>query len=376
MPNSGNPSSLYVGLMSGTSMDGIDAALVELGDKSCQMLATKSCPYPAKLREALLAASRNPSKTTVDDIGELDHWVGSCFRDAALELLRSSGTDRTLVSAIGSHGQTIRHLPRAERPFTLQIGDPNIIASGTGITTVADFRRRDIAAGGEGAPLAPAFHRWLFADQDRHRVVLNIGGIANITVLPTGGENVTGFDTGPGNGLMDAWIQQEKGAPFDESGAWASGGSVLPEFLARMLADDYFKLAPPKSTGFEYFNLEWVARHVGAEELLVVDVQASLLEVTARSISDAIRQYAANTQDLLVCGGGVHNSALISRLSTLMGTVDVRSTLDYGLDPDWVEAAAFGWLARQTLLGQPGNLPSVTGARQAEVLGGIFVCGN
>jgi anhydro-N-acetylmuramic acid kinase len=328
------------------------------------------------LREALLLASRNPSKTTVDNLGELDHWVGSCFRDAALELLSSSGTDHALVSAIGSHGQTIRHLPRAERPFTLQIGDPNIIASGTGITTVADFRRRDIAAGGEGAPLAPAFHRWLFAEQDRHRVVLNIGGIANISVLPPGGENVTGFDTGPGNGLMDAWIQQEKNAPFDESGTWASGGNVLAEFLARMLGDEYFQLPPPKSTGFEYFNLEWVLRHVGAENLSAIDIQASLLEVTARSISDAVKHYAANTQEMLVCGGGVHNSALISRLSAMMDPVGVRSTGDYGLDPDWVEAAAFGWLAKQTLLGQPGNLPSVTGARQAEVLGGIFVCGN
>ena len=376
MPNSGNSSSLFIGLMSGTSMDGIDAALVRLGDNSCETVATKSCPYPVELREALLFASRNPSKTMVDDIGELDHWVGSCFRDAALELLSSSGTDNALVSAIGSHGQTIRHLPRAKRPFTLQIGDPNIIANGTGITTVADFRRRDIAAGGEGAPLAPAFHRWLFAEPDRHRVVLNIGGMANITVLPSGDENVCGFDTGPGNGLMDAWIQQEKNSPFDESGIWASGGNVLAEFLARMLGDEYFKRAAPKSSGFEYFNLAWVQRHVGADKLSAIDIQASLLELTARSISDAIEQYAANTQELLVCGGGVHNSALIARLNAMMAPVDIHSTGDFGLDPDWVEAAAFGWLAKRTLLGQPGNLPSVTGARQSEVLGGIFVCTN
>lgn len=375
MPNSGNPSSLFVGLMSGTSMDGIDAALVRLGDKLCETVATTSYPYPAELREALLAASRNPSATTVDDLGDLDHWVGCCFRDAVTALLKSSGTDHTAIEAVGSHGQTIRHLPHAARPFTLQIGDPNIIAVGTGITTVADFRRRDLALGGEGAPLAPAFHQWLFADREQHRVVLNIGGIANITVLPPGSENVTGFDTGPGNGLMDAWIQQSSNAAFDDDGAWASQGNVLPDLLTKMLDDAYFDLTPPKSTGFEYFNLDWVMRHIGANENLVAsDVQASLLALTARSIGNAIEKHAPDTREVLVCGGGVHNGALMNLLAATLAPAAVRSTGDYGLDPDWVEAAAFAWLAKQTLLGRSGNLPSVTGARRAEVLGGIYVC--
>jgi anhydro-N-acetylmuramic acid kinase len=376
MPISGEANSLYIGLMSGTSMDGIDAALVRLGDNHCETVATTSYAYPAKLREALLSASRNPSKTTVDDIGDLDHWVGSCFRDAAIALLSSSGTDRSLVAAIGSHGQTIRHMPRAERPFTLQIGDPNIIASGTGITTVADFRRRDLAVGGEGAPLAPAFHRWLFADISRHRVVLNIGGIANITVLPPGSENIVGFDTGPGNGLMDAWIQQIKEVPFDHNGDWGRDGNVQPEFLSSMLGDAYFDLPPPKSTGFEYFNLEWVSRHIGPSELAAIDVQASLLALTAGSIGDVIKKHAPDTQEILVCGGGVHNAALMSMLAADLAPVDVRSTGEFGLDPDWVEAAAFGWLAKQTMNARPGNLPSVTGAQHAVVLGGIYVCTN
>jgi anhydro-N-acetylmuramic acid kinase len=374
MPTSGEANSLYIGLMSGTSMDGIDAALVRLGDHHCETVATTSYPYPVKLRDALLSASRNPSKTTVDDIGDLDHWVGSCFRDAAMALLSSSGTDRSLVAAIGSHGQTVRHMPRAKRPFTLQIGDPNIIANGTGITTVADFRRRDLAAGGEGAPLAPAFHRWLFADQSRHRVVLNIGGIANVTVLAPDGENVVGFDTGPGNGLMDAWIQQEKDVPFDQNGDWARDGNVQPEFLSSMLKDAYFDLAPPKSTGFETFNLQWMTRHTSQTTLAAIDVQASLLALTVESIGDAIKLHAPDTQEILVCGGGVHNAALMSRMAAKLAPVDVRSTGDFGLDPDWVEAAAFGWLARQTMNSRPGNLPSVTGAQHAAVLGGIYVC--
>lgn len=374
MANSENPSSLYVGLMSGTSMDGIDAVLVRLDDSNCETIAAANYPYPGELRDALIGASQKPDATTIDALGDLDHWVGTCFRDAVIALLDSSATASSLIRAIGSHGQTIRHCPNSERPFTLQIGDPNIIASGTGITTVADFRRRDLAAGGEGAPLAPAFHRWLFADELEARVVLNIGGIANITVLPESGNEVTGFDTGPGNGLMDAWTQQELNRPFDDGGAWAHSGEVLPGLLSCMLQDAYFSLSPPKSTGFEYFNIDWLEHYAGGKSFSTADIQATLLALTVQSIGDAITRYAPGTREILLCGGGVHNIALVDGLYRLPLSVKWSSTSDYGLDPDYVEAAAFAWLGRQTILGQPGNLPSVTGARQPEVLGGIYVC--
>lgn len=366
--------SLYIGLMSGTSMDGIDAALVRLGDRQCDTIATVHHPYPAELRQALMVASRAPDKTTIDTIGDLDHWVGSCFSDATNTLLDAAATEPASVCAIGSHGQTLRHRPHAERPFTLQIGDPNIIANGTGITTVADFRRRDLAAGGEGAPLAPAFHQWLFADKNVARVVLNIGGIANITVLPGNDDDVSGFDTGPGNGLMDAWTQQEQNRPFDDGGAWARSGEIRPDLLSQMLADPYFSLQPPKSTGFEYFNLDWLLKHAGGSAIPAADIQATLLALTARSIAAAIESHAPTSDQVLVCGGGIHNISLMDSLQRLVHPIQCSSTQEHGLDPDWVEAAAFAWLARQTLRQRPGNLPSVTGARAAQILGGIYLC--
>lgn len=369
-----DPSSLYIGLMSGTSMDGIDAVLIRLAARHCETVAAISFPYPAELRDTLIAVSRKPGNVGIDTIGDLDHWVGVCFRDAAKAMLDAAGSESIQVRAIGSHGQTIRHRPGSERPFTMQIGDPNIIATGTGITTVADFRRRDMAVGGEGAPLAPAFHQWLFGSDKQQRVVLNIGGIANVTILPGDATSVTGFDTGPGNGLMDAWIQQEKGEPFDDAGTWASDGKLLPDLLTRMLADPYFDRSPPKSTGFEYFNLDWISKHVDGESFQPVDIQTTLLALTARTIHEAIAHHAPDTRAILVCGGGVHNDALMEGLTRILPSAKWSSTVDFGLDPDWVEAAAFAWLAKQTLLGRPGNLPSVTGARQPEVLGAIYVC--
>ncbi len=368
--------SLYVGLISGTSMDGIDAALVRLGDRRLKTIATHFHAYPGELRDALLEASRHPASATVDDVGRLDRAVGECFRDAANALLEIAGSDRSEVAAIGSHGQTIRHLPRDRRPFSLQIGDPNIIASGTGITTVADFRRRDLAAGGEGAPLTPAFHHWLFADDEISRAVLNIGGIANVTVLPAGDQPVTGFDTGPGNTLMDAWIQKERGEAYDAGGRWAQHGEPSPQLLARLLEDSYFDREPPKSTGFEHFNLIWLNERLAGFRLEAQDVQATLLELTARTVADAVRRHAASAEQVLVCGGGIHNSALMTQLGGALAPVPVDSTAARGVGPDWVEAAAFAWLASRTLQGKPGNLPSVTGARSAEVLGGIYLCAS
>jgi len=373
MPINVAPDALFVGLMSGTSMDGIDAALVRFEDRRCVTVGTHSHPYPAELQQRLRQAAAEPESLTVDRIGHLDQWVGECFRDAACGLLSASDTDAGRVTAIGSHGQTLRHRPDGPRPFTLQIGDPNIIAAGTGITTVADFRRRDIAAGGQGAPLAPAFHAWLFGAAKTDRVVLNIGGFANVTVLPATGKNPFGFDTGPGNSLMDAWIRRSLGREFDDRGAWAAGGSKDRELLKQMLADPYFDAGPPKSTGFEHFNLDWLTSHIDGHAVDAADVQATLLELTSVSIRDAIARHAPGAAEVMVCGGGTHNDALMERLARILAPASVTSTAEHGLDPDWVEAAAFAWLARQALLGLPGNLPSVTGARTAEVLGGIYL---
>lgn len=364
----------YIGLMSGTSMDGIDAALVKFGDHQCFVSATLGCPYPDELKATLLTASRNPEKCTIDRIGQLDHWIGECFRDAALSLLKHHGADKRSVVAIGSHGQTLRHQPRASRPFTLQIGDPNIISAGTHITTVADFRRRDIATGGEGAPLAPAFHQWLFSNAKIDRAVVNIGGIANVTILPSSHGLVSGFDTGPGNTLMDGWSRLCRSLPFDKDGSWSKSGTVCEALLKTMLADHYFSLAPPKSTGFEYFSADWTREMISSTRMEIAseDVQATLTELSARSIATAILDHTHSVTQVLVCGGGVHNSDLMQRLAAGLPDSEVVSTEKFGLHPDWVEAAAFAWLAKRRIEGLPGNLPEVTGACGSSVLGAIY----
>lgn len=375
MPDSAESTLSYIGLMSGTSMDGIDAALVAFGDHQCEVQATQAVDYPKDLRDQLLTASRQPAQCTVDKIGQLDRWIGECFRDATLQLLKNANVDSNSVVAIGSHGQTLRHQPRGARPFTLQIGDPNIIASGTGITTVGDFRRRDLAVGGEGAPLAPAFHRWLFADTDKSRAVLNIGGIANVTMLSNTSDRVIGFDTGPGNTLLDGWIRANLDKPFDSDGDWSRSGTVNEPLLGKMLADPYFDQPPPKSTGFEYFNGGWTRSRLGSLGGLTIpaaDIQATLAELSARTIATSILKFAPDIDEVLVCGGGVHNADLMQRLRSYLSGAQVSSTDLYGLHPDWVEAAAFAWLAKRRLEGKTGNLPEVTGASRAAVLGAIF----
>lgn len=364
--------SLYIGLISGTSMDGIDAALVSLGEHSCDVVDVHAHPYPPALTDQLRTAIREPGRCTVDTIGNLDRWIGDCFCDAANELLARTRTQPSDVVAIGSHGQTLRHQPQAERPFTLQIGDANAIAAGTGIPTVADFRRRDMALGGEGAPLAPAFHSWLFADQDLSRIILNIGGMANITVL-TPGQPVHGFDTGPGNTLLDAWISEHQGHAFDKNGDWAAAGTSQTGLLKQLLSDQYFATPPPKSTGFEHFNLAWLRSQADAiDEIEARDVQATLAQLTTRSIADAIVLHAPDADDVLVCGGGARNKLLMSQLAGMLPDLRVRKTDDLGLHADWVEAAAFAWLAHQFLANEPGNIPSVTGASRPAVLGSLF----
>lgn len=365
--------SLCIGLLSGTSMDGIDAGLFRFGERSCTTLATRSFPWPDELRRELEHMSRHPDECTVDVLGELDRRVGECFRDAALALIAESASDRTAIRAIGSHGQTLRHRPDAPSPFTLQIGDPNVIAAGTGITTVADFRRRDLALGGQGAPLACAFHAWAMSDPEEDRVVLNLGGIANVTLLPAGG-SVRGFDTGPANGLLDAWARRHLGAPFDAAGRWAAEGEVDRELLDACLADPFFRRPPPKSTGFEQFNLAWIEAALArlGRTPAPADVQATLAELTATSVADAIREHAPATRRVLVCGGGVHNDDLVRRLRAALAPATLETTAAAGVDPDWVEAATFAWLALRRLEERPGNLPSVTGASRAAILGAVY----
>ena len=357
--------------MSGTSMDGVDAVIARFDRHAVSLDACLKLDYPDELRDRLRAAVLDPARTGIDDVGELDTWVGECFADAAIELLRQSGRSPTDIAAIGSHGQTLRHRPDCAHRFTMQIGNPAVIAARTGIDTVADFRRADVAEGGEGAPLLPPFHRLLFAAAEEHRAVLNIGGIANLTVLPASDGPVTGFDTGPGNTLLDAWSRKHRGEAFDDDGRRAAAGTVDAALLARFLDDAYFAASPPKSTGVEYFNIDWVERHdVGG--IAVDDVQATLAELTAASIGEAIRRWAPGTVHLYVCGGGVHNSDLQARLRRRAGVPKVEETSVAGLDPDWVEAAAFAWLAMRHLHGQSGNLPGVTGARREVVLGARY----
>lgn len=366
---------LYIGLMSGTSMDAIDAVLAEFGNRRVLLRGAVQCAYPAELKRRLRAAVSDPTRCNVDEVGELDTWVAECFRDAVAELLQSAQAGADAVRAIGSHGQTLRHRPDATHRFTLQIGNPAIIATGTGIDTVADFRAADVALGGQGAPLVPPFHEWLFRDESVHRAVVNIGGVANVTLLPAGGAAASGFDTGPGNTLLDAWIRRHSGDAFDAGGNWAASGRVDVALLERLLAEPWLNEAPPKSTGVELFNLEWLSKH-GIDGVSAADVQATLAELTAASIAAAILQMAPATSQLYICGGGAHNDDLLARLDARLPAATVDTTAAVGLDPDWVEAAAFAWLAKRHVEGRPGNLPAVTGAARATTLGARYPAGG
>lgn len=362
---------LYLGLISGTSVDAIDAALVRF-DPAPRVLAAATSAYPAALRARVLDLSQRRDPVALADYAMLDVELGRAFAAAANALLGRAGVERASVRAIGSHGQTLLHAPRGAVPYTLQAGDPNVIAEATGITTVADFRRRDVAAGGEGAPLMPAFHAAFLSSARETRVALNLGGIANITTLSAAG--ASGFDTGPANALLDAWSHRHRGDPHDAHGAWARAGRVDAELLARCLEDPYFALPPPKSTGRDHFNLDWLERRGGAAlaRLAPADVQATLAELTATSVADAVRAAAPDAARVVACGGGVHNAHLMERLAAALAPVPLETTDDHGVPADFVEAIGFAWLAKQTLAGAPGNLPSVTGARGPRVLGGIF----
>jgi len=367
---------LYIGLMSGTSADGADAALMDFSAPQGQLLGTASLSWDRSTRAAIHYLARGGSDE-IDRMGALDHQLGGAFADLVMDLLTQHQLKPEDIKAIGSHGQTLRHRPAGttRHPFSLQIGDPNIIAQRTGITTVADFRRRDMAAGGQGAPLVPAFHRVQFASSETERAIVNIGGIANLTWLSSKDEPVVGFDTGPGNVLMDAWIALTRGEAFDREGRWAASGQLSPELLQRLQAQPYFTQPSPKSTGPEVFNLNWLRAELGqlASVLAPEDVQATLLELTAWSIAASIRELLKTaTAEVYLCGGGAFNQQLRRRLQAGLPHCEVSDTSRLGIAPEWVEAAAFAWLARQTMSHQAGNLPSVTGADRPVILGAVY----
>jgi anhydro-N-acetylmuramic acid kinase len=364
----------YLGLMSGTSADGIDAALVRFAGGGgvalqAEVLAARTLPWEPGIRARLVWLGQGGSLESLDELGTLDAQVGEAFAEAALAVLAEAGLEPRQVAAIGSHGQTVRHRPYLKHAFSLQIGDASRIAERTGITTVADFRRRDIAAGGQGAPLLPALHHALLHDAGEDRAVLNLGGIANLTLLPVTGE-ARGFDTGPANALMDLWCHEHTGRAYDEAGAWGATGVVDDALLSRLLDDSWFAAPPPKSSGREQFQRAWLAPRLHGDEF-PADVQATLRALTTRTVADALRATQPGTRRLLVCGGGAHNPPLLQALREALPGVTVASTADHGLDPDHVEAMGFAWLARETLAGRPGNLPAVTGAAGPRVLGAI-----
>jgi len=366
----------YIGLLSGTSVDSIDAALVSFSSDSinpARLTGSLNFPWPDEIRKAIFA-SRQLADDELHTLHELDLQTGDIFAHAVNNLLQKTGIAASEIKAIGSHGQTIRHRPYANHPFSLQIGNATRIAQQTGIKVVSNFRHADIRAGGQGAPLVPAFHRYAFRCSGKNRVIVNIGGIANITVLPEQKQQaITGFDTGPGNGLMDAWIKQCKQQDYDKDGIFAASGKTSIRLLTTLLKDTYFQLTPPKSTGFEIFNLHWLNTHLdrlASSNGNHADIQSTLCDVTAISIINAIDRYAGDTDEIFICGGGVHNKELMRRLQALT-PISIASTAILGVDPDWVEAITFAWLAKRRLDGLPGNIPEVTGARKAVMLGEI-----
>ncbi len=353
--------------MSGTSVDGVDGVVADFALPPCRTLAHAHVGFDPGLRAELSALQRKGPDELHRSALAANALMDACAATVAA-LLTGAGLERAAVAAIGVHGQTVRHRP--ELGYTMQLANPARLAETTGITVVADFRSRDVAAGGQGAPLVPAFHAALFGRADRHRVVVNIGGIANLTDLPPAGP-VRGFDTGPGNTLLDAWCERNTGQAFDRDGAWAARGNVIATLLDALLADPYFSEAPPKSTGRDHFNLRWLQRYLSAA-LPPVDVQRTLTALTAQTIADAIVAQCAGATEVLVCGGGAHNLTLMRDLAAALHPRALTTTAAQGVPVNEVEALAFAWLAREALAGRPGNLPAVTGARGLRVLGAIY----
>jgi len=366
-----NTSNLYIGLMSGTSVDGIDCALVDFSNGQNQVIATHSHALPNALREDILTLCQG-TDVGLSLLGQTDIAIGKLFAEATNALLKSESLSPDAIQAIGSHGQTIFHQPEVEHRFTLQIGDANTIAELTGIPTVADLRSRDMVVKGQGAPLAPLLHQHCFSSAAKNRAVINIGGMANITIL-SNKRPALAYDTGPGNVLMDYWINKILNKSFDESGAWSASGSVNDTLLESMLQDSYFAQAAPKSTGRELFNKEWLAQHLQKldGQASDVDIMATLLEFTAVSISNELEKYS-EINEAFLCGGGVHNKTLVNRVKQLQPEIALSNTEELGLHPDWVEAVAFAWLAKQNIENKKLDTSLFTGAEKPVILGALY----
>lgn len=386
----------YIGLMSGTSADAIDGVIICIDKHQVSLVKTLTLAIPEAIKSMIFDLAIS-GENEIEKIRYLDYELAQLFSQISLELCQKSNISTDNIQAIGSHGQTIRHYPPDHKSpaqqhpasdallntdslkhgYTLQVGDPNIIVQQTGITTVTDFRRKDIAAGGHGAPLAPAFHSAFFASPEKNRIILNTGGIANITYLPATNHStkneVIGFDTGPANGLMDAWCQLHLQQHYDKSGQWAASGAIDQELLKALLKHPYFALLAPKSTGRETFNITWVSQILATQnrELSAEDVQATLTELTAETIASEINKIDSKA-DIYICGGGAHNSYFCERLRQHLPGNKLSTTEVLGIHPDWVEAAAFAWLAKRAINKLPGNLPSVTGAKEEVISGGIY----
>jgi anhydro-N-acetylmuramic acid kinase len=360
---------LYVGVMSGTSADGIDACLVRFRGGRAQLHDHIHQPYPDDLRRDVLAAMAHADLPVAAD---LDVRLADAYAATVTDLLAHTGTSAADVRAVGCHGQTVFHRPQGPYPTTIQLGDPHRLAVRLGIDVVADFRRADLAAGGQGAPLAPAFHAAAFSSRSQARAVINLGGIANVTLLPAGGGTISGFDTGPASALMDGWIQRHRGERYDRDGAWAATGRVDAALLERLLSEPYFAQTPPKSTGRELFNLEWLDARLPTPQPAPANVQATLSELTARSIALAVQRHGAATERLLLCGGGAYNTDLRTRLQTALPRMLIDTTAALGIAPEQVEPVAFAWLAHRRVQGKNSNRPEVTGADRPLCLGALI----
>lgn len=356
--------------MSGTSLDGIDVALVDFAKPTPRLCASRLLPYPSDLRQDLAQLSQ-PGPNEIELMGVVEAKLASCYAAAVAELLQQHQLTADVICAIGCHGQTIRHRPNGEHAFTLQIGDMHRLSALTGIRVIGDFRRKDIAYGGQGAPLVPAFHHAIFA-AEHGRCILNIGGIANITLLVPH-QDIQGFDTGPGNCLLDNWVERHRGQTFDHAGQFAASGRLDAGLLASLFSDPYFRQTGPKSTGREYFQLQWLDEHLSGRTYEPADVQRTLSRFSAGTMALAISRF--NVSEVFVCGGGAHNPVLLQDLAELLPSCRISTTSELGVDPNWVEAMAFAWLAYAYDQQLPGNVPAVTGARKACVLGVCYTPG-
>jgi anhydro-N-acetylmuramic acid kinase len=360
----------HVGLISGTSMDGIDAVVVDFSQRPPRLLAAHTQDFDAPIRNLLDRLRLDPDHFPLNELGCLDAMLGDALANAALQTIEMAGLEPGTIAAIGSHGQTVLHRVHSQPAHTLQIGDPARIAEKTGITTVADFRRADVAAGGQGAPLAPLIHQAVLSSPDESRVVVNLGGIANLTHLAAG-QPLIGFDTGPANCFLDLWYRRHRRERFDVAGAWAAGGRIDADWVGQLLQDPYFRLEPPKSTGIEYFSAQWLEQRLPHwANARPQDIQASLAEFSAISLAEAIRPFEPDR--VLLCGGGVHNTDLCRRIGALLPDYPIEATDAHGLPADQVEATLFAWLAAERLAGRRIPTASITGAQHPVLLGAVF----